>query len=321
MAETLGEYAEDWTKTHPRSERTNRGYEQKLGVVLRVRIDRKPLGRWEFSAVRPRHVTKLVDHMLRVEKRSQQGALAVLRVLAAMFEDAIHDEVAEFNPFRGVRVRASDPRIRKSSRVASVWTWEQMHGLAWVAGALRDPQAEAMVRVLSDCGLRLGELVALRRQDVTFGPCGGMLNNHPCSVIGPHLHVRRTADRGIIMQGTKTDHGVTGAGRAVPVGPGLEAVLRGLQEPRKELLFPAPQGGCWNAEKWRERVWAPACDELGLWATPHEFRHSFVSLMQASGVDPADLAAMTGHTVATMHARYTHSTGRSYDAVREAVGS
>jgi hypothetical protein len=40
----------------------------------------------------------------------------------------------------------------------------------------------------------------------------------------------------------------------------------------------------------------------------------------AAGVDPADLADMAGHTVETATRKYTHGLGRSYDAMREAVG-
>jgi integrase len=68
-------------------------------------------------------------------------------------------------------------------------------------------------------------------------------------------------------------------------------------------------------------VWKPACEEAGTaGVTPHELRHSFVSLMRAAGVDPADLADATGHTVLTATTAYTHPVGQSSDAMRAAVG-
>lgn len=42
-----------------------------------------------------------------------------------MAEDAITDEVADVNPFRGVRVRANDPRATKGIRGPRVFTFEQ----------------------------------------------------------------------------------------------------------------------------------------------------------------------------------------------------
>jgi len=67
-------------------------------------------------------------------------------------------------------------------------------------------------------------------------------------------------------------------------------------------------------------VWAPARKASGIDATPQDFRHSHVSLLRAAGIDPADLAAVVGHSVQTADAHYTHALGRSFDAIREAVG-
>jgi integrase len=86
------------------------------------------------------------------------------------------------------------------------------------------------------------------------------------------------------------------------------------------VLFPTPAGSVWTERNWHRNVWEPTRKATGMDPRPHEFRHSFVSLMRAEGVDPADLAEITGHTVATMHGRYTHALRRSFDAVRAAVG-
>jgi site-specific recombinase XerD len=55
-------------------------------------------------------------------------------------------------------------------------------------------------------------------------------------------------------------------------------------------------------------------------ATPHSFRYSRATHLHAAGIDPADLAAMAGHMISTMQARYVHALNQSYDAVRRAVG-
>jgi integrase len=61
-----------------------------------------------------------------------------------------------------------------------------MHAFAKAAG-----RYEAMVRVFTDTGMRLGEVLPLRREDFD----------------GETLKVRRTAHEGVILEGTKTDHG------------------------------------------------------------------------------------------------------------------
>ena len=54
--------------------------------------------------------------------------------------------------------------------------------------------------------------------------------------------------------------------------------------------------------------------------TPQDFRHSYVTNLAAAGIDVADLADITGHTVETQHRRYRHALGRSFDRVRDAIG-
>jgi integrase len=132
------------------------------------------------------------------------------------------------------------------------------------------------------------------------------------------------------MHGTKTDHGKDSAGRVVPVPPGLLALLAGMPKridatitrggARERLLFPGPRGGLWDYPHWHRSVWAAGREVTGSDIRPHEMRHSFVSLMRAAGVDPADLADVAGHSVQTATATYTHAMNRSFDDMRKAVG-
>jgi hypothetical protein len=47
---------------------------------------------------------------VRTEGRATTGVVGILRALSVMAEDAITDEVCDLNPFKGVRIRANDPR-------------------------------------------------------------------------------------------------------------------------------------------------------------------------------------------------------------------
>ena len=178
-----------------------------------------------------------------------------------------------------------------------------MHAFAKAAG-----RYEAMVRVFTDTGMRLGEVLPLRREDFD----------------GETLKVRRTAHEGRILEGTKTDHGEHDAGRDRP-RPG---------DPRLDARSPdpastAPTASCSSRRQrgrlWRERtfyrdVWKPTQEASGLDIRPHECRHSYVTHLRAAGVNDADLAEIAGHRVETMLARYTHAVGGNYEKVREAVG-
>jgi integrase len=300
--DTLGEYFETWIERHPRSERTNATYEHRVSRVTDVEVEGMAFKDWPMHELRRRHVLVLVDHMLRVQGRATTGVVGILRSLSAMAEDAITDEVCDLNPFKGVRVRANDPRAKKKPRPIRVFTFDQMHAFAKAAG-----RYEAMVRVFADTGMRLGEVLPLRREDFD----------------GETLKVRRTAHEGTILEGTKTDHGEPDAGRVVPVPATLAWMLEAqiqVNGPDCDLLFPTPTGRLWRERTFYRDVWKPTQEASGLDIRPHECRHGYVTHLRAAGVNDADLAEIAGHRVETMLARYTHATGGSFSDVREAIG-
>jgi integrase len=218
-----------------------------------------------------------------------------------MAEDAITDEVADLNPFKGVRVRANDPRAKKKRRPIRVFSFEQMHTFAKAAG-----RYEAMVRVFTDTGMRLGEVLPLRREDFD----------------GETLKVRRTAHEGVVLEGTKTDHGEQDAGRTIPVPATLAWMIEAqinLNGKDCELLFTTPTGRIWRERNFYRDLWKPTQQASGLDIRPHECRHSYVTHLRAAGINDADLAEIAGHRVETMLARYTHAVGQSFDIVRSSI--
>ncbi|HEX5594141.1 MAG TPA: tyrosine-type recombinase/integrase [Solirubrobacterales bacterium] len=240
--------------------------------------------------------------MLRTEGRATTGAVGILRALSAMAEDAITDEVRDLNPFKGVRIRANDPRAKKKPRPIRVFTFGEMHRFAKAAG-----RYEAMVRVFTDCGLRLGEVLPLRREDLD----------------GETLQVRRTAHEGQILEGTKTDHGEPDAGRIVPVPATLAWMLEAqinLNGSDCQLLFPTPRGLLWRERTFYRDLWKPAQETSGLDIRPHECRHSYVTHLPTAGINDADLADIAGHQVATMLSQYAHPLRESLNAVRSVIG-
>lgn len=298
--ESVGGYVETWTSRRPRSDRTNRTNLYRISRVLDVEVEGRPLKHWNLDELRRRHVLILVDEMLTVQGRAHLGAIGILRSLSAMFEDAISDELAGANPFKGVRIRANDPRVRKPPRETRVWSFEEMHSFALAAGPW-----EPMVRTFADTGMRVGEVLPLQRGDFD----------------GDSFHVRRTSHEGKIDQGTKTDHGEASAGRTVPCPPGLADLIRRM--PTRidtELLFPTRTGRLWRNRNFYRDVWGPAQRLSGLDIRPHEMRHSYVSHLRAAGIDDADLAEIAGHRVETMLAHYTHALGQSHDRVRQVIG-
>jgi integrase len=300
--DTLGEYFATWIERHPRAERTNATYKHRVSRVLDVEVEGIALKDWSLHELRRRHTLALVEHMLTNEGRATTGAVGILRALSAMAEDAITDEVAELNAFKGVRIRANDPRAKKKRRPIRVFTFDQMHAFAKAAG-----RYEALVRTFTDTGMRLGEVLPLRPEDFD----------------GETLQVRRTAHEGRILEGTKTDHGEENAGRIVPVPATLAWLLEAqinLNVPNCKLLFPTPRGRLWRERTFYRDVWKPTQEAANLDIRPHECRHSYVTHLRAAGIHDADLADIAGHRVETMLAHYAHAVGGCFGFVRLTIG-
>jgi len=314
-AETVDAYFETWTKRHPRSDRTNETNEHRITRVLHLELDGRAFGAWRFDELSRRHVSALVDGLLRDQGRAVQGVRNILSALSSMCEDAIADEVAAQNPFKGLRLRKNDPRAQKASRVIRLWTFEQMRvfaggGRPEVRARTRKPNSkrcyppydfEALLLTPGLTGARLGEVLALRREDFD----------------GESVRVRMTAHEGKLI-GTS---GQKNHDRLVPVPPSLASLVRAATTRfDTDLLFPTPTGKLWRERNFYRDVWEAARRATGLDPTPHEFRHSYVSHLRAAGVDDADLARVAGHSVETMISRYTHALGHSDERIREAIG-
>lgn len=89
----------------------------------------------------------------------------------------------------------------------------------------------------------------------------------------------------------------------------LHRVFPGLGVRR---MFPLPReggGGPLIYGNFRSRIWAPALKRSGLpKVTPHSARHSFISVLQAQGVEVGLVAKLAGHKNAQVTlAHYTHA--------------
>jgi integrase len=161
-----------------------------------------------------------------------------------------------------------------------------------------------MLATICLANFRLGEVFALQRSEMDleaemFYPTGSV-------------------SEGVITRGDSTTKQHEGAN---PIAPSLAAILREMvRRIDTPLLFPTPAGTVWFAPNFYRDVWEPAQIASGIDMRPHEARHSYVSNLRAAGIDPADLADVTRHTIQTATAHYTHPTRQSYDAIRRAIG-
>lgn len=149
------------------------------------------------------------------------------------------------------------------------------------------------------------------------------------------IHIRRIQERdGSLTEMTKTEAGT----RDIPMSAVLREMLLAwrVRCPRKgkELhrVFPGPGrlqewpkpriggGGPLLYQNFRKRYWEPAFKALGLpYVTPHSARHSFISTLQAEGIEVGLVAQIAGHANPTVTLGHYTQAVRDGSAAIEAL--
>jgi integrase len=159
-----------------------------------------------------------------------------------------------------------------------------------------DPGWSCMVIVAMKTGLRQGELLALRWEDI--------------DLVAGLLRVRRSVTRGVVTVPK------SGKGREVPLGDEVRAALKAERHLRGPLVFSAADGRMWNKNECKHPLWR-ACRKAGLrmigW---HVLRHSFASHLVMRGAAMKVVQELLGHATMEMTTRYSHL---SPDVPRHAV--
>jgi len=251
-----------------------RGYEQ----ALRTRL-LPELGRVRLSEISHSDVQDLGDRLLGegLNPSTIRNALMPLRVI---FRRSVARGVVTVNPTTGVEL----PAVRgRRDRIASPTE----------AAALIQALPEAD-RALWACafyaGLRLGELKALRDEDVDLA--AGV------------LHVQRSWDK---IEGPIEPKSRAGV-RKVPIVAALRVYLAAHRlRIRRGGLFFGEGGAPFKADAVRSRaakLWKSAgLEPIGF----HEARHSYASLAIAAGVNAKALSTYMGHSSITITLdRYGH---------------
>jgi integrase len=204
------------------------------------------------------------------------------------------EQMREFAAAGRPEVRARTPRP-KDTRNKGAYSVEQ---------SFYSPHDyEALLLTPATTGLRLGEFLGLRRCDYGDGM----------------FVVEHSAHEGSLVESShQKNHD-----RNVPVPPSLAAMIDLLlagDGDESDPIFRTPTGRMWSERNFYRDVWTAAKIATGMAPTPHEFRHSFISILRAAGIDDADLAKVAGHQVQTMLSVYTHPLERSHEAIRRAIG-
>jgi integrase len=305
---TLGEWLAYWLEHVIRPEREHNTYvkyESKLRLYLLPHLGKKPLGKLTPAQVRTFMAT------LKREKVGASTRFEVLRVLRNGLNAAMREELLT----RNVALLVDMPKVNKDKGTA----WNAREAITFLRSARAHRLYAAGVLVLV-LGLRRGEILGLRWQDVDF----------EAGQFTPVKQVQQVKGVGLVLKDLKTE-----CSQAVLPLP--EFCARALEE-RRELqeLERKIAGEHWAQEEGQDLIFS---SEHGGMIDPMGFSRTFDRLVRRAGVRRITVR-LARHTCGTLlaflkvhpkvaqailrHSQismtmdvYTHVVG---DGEREAVG-
>lgn len=274
------EYADSWFKTYKEGvlkPTTVMGYKSNLKRHIYPAI-----GDLELSTI----TTEDIQQFLTDRKDLAKNTLHTMLVLISeVLDAAVEDKLIERNPAASKRVFI--PSEKKSERAAL--TREQLLEIIRMIDSLDNPMQKRFISLVLFTGMRRGEVLGLRWEDI----------NVEEGMISVSRAVSYTTNQPILST-PKTKNGI----RKIPLDPQLLRLLQPLEStgfiiggetPLTKTVFVR------MFNQIREKI-----DLHG--ATPHVFRHSYLSMLNQAGVDPKTIQAIGGHgNIMMTFNRYVHS--------------
>lgn len=277
---TLGQWLAAWAgEPRPRANpRSRRNQDAILARHAAPHLGAVPLRRLSETHVAAWHRT------LRAVGLAPATVRRAHTTLASALDGAVGRGLLAANPCRAVGPPALAAHARR--------TWTAAEAARFLAAVKDDPLA-ALWTLAVGTGLRRGELVGLRWEDVDLGRAT--------------LAVRRSIGWGLAGEGLIETPPKTAAGRRpVALPPSCVAALAALPH-RDGWVFPAAAGGPLDPNlvgvRWKRLVAALGLPPIRL----HDLRHTHATLLLAAGVHPRVVQERLGHAdVGTTLRVYSH---------------
>jgi integrase len=281
-AETVDEFIERWLRDWADSNVGNKTwtrYAQLLRKHVAARVGSLPIQR-----LGAHHLQGIYSAMA-ANGLTDRTRLHVHRVVSTMLKHAMQWGVVA----RNVASMVDSPRVK--AREIETLTPAQVQALL---ETLRATPLYTVAAVLLGTGLRRGELLALRWQDVD-------LEN---AVLRVEQALEQTTRGGLVFKAPKTRHGR----RAITLPPSTVSVLRDHWKAQQELrlalglgkaaadgLVFADWDGAPRLPHTLTQQWRKAMKRSGLKVSLHSLRHTHASTLIASGLDVLTISRRLGH--------------------------
>lgn len=260
-----------------------------------------------FRDITPRSVEKFILARLesdtqRQTKRSPVTVHKEFSLLSSIFNMAIKEDVASSNPCGKIskKVREKIPARNKRDRFMSLEEEEKLFsdGLVGPRERLRP-----VVTLGIHLGARLGELMAIRRNDVNLNPDSLFVKVRSK---GQDLKVEVRPNHVLIPKSKN------GKPRTIPLSSVARDTLAEVLADESDLdyVFGNPDTGKPFTDI--GRLFGKACEDVGIEdLTFHDLRHTFASRLREAGVDAITRRDLLGHSTVQMSDDYTHSSAES----------
>lgn len=208
-------------------------------------------------------------------------------LLKACWDWAIAQKIVEGNPWSEVRVKVPPkPKPKPLTKEEVEKVLKAFESSEWSRHYLK------YLLFLLGTGARTGEVIGLQWRHVSSD----------CS----QVWIGEMLSRGTRKE-TKNNQA-----RTLSLPQNLQEMLREIKENNSpkdhELVFKAPEGGPINDHNFRNRAWKKCLERAGVeYRKPYITRSTFISHALAAGMNPVDIAELTGHDVETLYREYAGS--------------
>ncbi len=209
------------------------------------------------------------------------------RALSAMYNFLISEEVLEYKPLSKIKVPRAEKKVIKALSSNEV---NQI--IIALPNTFEGKRNRAIILVLVDCGLRLGELLNLKLVDVN-------MEQQILKVDG------KTGER-VVRFGSTT-------AKALKKYMKVRASING----HSDKLWIISEGTPLKDSS-VETLFIALSRKVGIHINPHLLRHTFATLWLRNGGDSLMLQRLLGHTTLMMTNRYCQAVG-CYDAIEAHV--
>jgi integrase len=278
VAEFVTRWLRDWT-TGNTSNKTYSRYEELLRLHLVPHVGMKRIQRLRATDLQSLYAT-----LQREKGLAARTVLHVHRCVHRMLRHAAQWGVVHQN----VATLVDAPSVQEAE--IDILTPGEVQA---VLRTLKGRPIYALATVVLGTGMRRGEMLALRWQDVEFGS----------ALLRVERSLEQTTKHGMVFKAPKTKHGR----RTITLPPSTVAELRAHWRTQQERRLALGLGRINDALVFGEddgsprspnavtKEWGKAMKAANIEATLHSLRHTHASVLIASGLDVLTISRRLGH--------------------------